>query len=488
VEKLSKPAIRHLDRIFVDGAWIKPHCAGQISIVSPDTEQVICSVAEADTADVDQAVAAARDAFDRGVWSRRPPAERADMLARLAGALRSRHPELEAAWTLQIGGLSKLAYTQTTYGTANIDNAIEVGRAFAFERGIETASAGMGILVHEPVGVVAAVAPWNGPYPLMTAKIAPALMAGCSVIMKPAPETPLEAYIIAECAEAVGFPAGVVNLLTADREVSDHLVSHLHVDKVSFTGSTAVGKRIATVCGERVARCTLELGGKSAAIILDDYDDDDAADLLTRTITLLSGQVCSMISRAIVPRHRQAALADAIRRRMESVRVGHATDPESDMGPLASKRQLERVEQFISKGVDDGAKLLTGGSRPADLDCGHFIRPTLFADVDNRSTIAQEEIFGPVLCLIPYDGVEDAIRIANESPYGLHGTVLTHDHVAAYSVARAVRAGTYAQNGMKVDFAWPFGGMKQSGTGREGGEEGLLAYLETKVMLLDRAV
>ena len=340
--------------------------------------------------------------------------------------------------------------------------------------------------MREPVGVVAAIAPWNAPYAIMAGKLAPALVAGCTVVMKPSPETPLEAYILAEAAEAAGVPPGVVNLVCGERAASDHLVRNPGVDKVAFTGSSATGSRIASVCGERIARCTLELGGKSAAILLDDFETGAAAKLLTGAITMMSGQICAMLSRVVVPRGRHDELAEAIAGEMARVRVGDPTDPETQMGPLAMKRQLARVEGYIEKGKAE-ADLVCGGGRPSHLNRGYYVEPTLFANVGNASTIAREEIFGPVLSLVPCEDEEDAIRLANDSDYGLNGSVLTHDADAAWRVARAVRTGAFGQNGMRADFSLPFGGFKRSGVGREGGAEGLASYTELKTVLLDAA-
>jgi aldehyde dehydrogenase (NAD+) len=331
---------------------------------------------------------------------------------------------------------------------------------------------------------VAAISPWNAPYGIMLNKVAYALAAGCTVIMKPSPETPLEAYIIAEAAEAAGVPPGALNLVCAQREASEHLVRNPGVDKVSFTGSTAAGKRIAGICAERIARCTLELGGKSAAIVRDDFPIEAAAQLLTGTITLMSGQVCAMLSRALVSRKRHDELAQAIARRMQEVVIGHSDDPATQLGPLAMKRQLERVEAYIEEGRLN-ADLATGGGRPRQMKRGYFIEPTLFANVSNETRIAREEIFGPVLCLIPFEDEDEAIRIANDSNYGLNGSVLTQDADAAYRIARRIRSGAIGQNGLRMDFGLPYGGFKQSGIGREGGVEGLAAYLETKTILLD---
>ena len=482
---MSVAQLSHPDRLFIGGAWVEPHSGRQLELVSPDTEQVVARVAEADETDMDLAVAAARKAFDQGPWPWLSPAERVASITRLVEALRRREPELAAAWSLQMGGLAGMAPYLVGRGTQNLQDAVDLGGHFPFIRKVDSPAAAAAYVVHEPVGVVAAIAPWNVPYMIMAAKLGPALLSGCTVIMKPSPETPLEAYIIAECAEEAGLPPGVINLVPAQREASDHLVCNPGVDKVTFTGSTAAGKRIGSVCGSRVARCTLELGGKSAAIILDDFSAEDAARVLTGAITMVSGQVCAMLTRAIVPRARHDEVADAIASAMRQVRIGHSDDAQAQMGPLAMQRQLERVESYIEKGQQGGATLITGGGRPSHLNRGYFFEPTLFANVRNDMAIAREEIFGPVLSLIPCDDVDDAIRIANDSDYGLNGSVMTHDPDAAWRVARRVRTGNMGQNGMRTDFSLPFGGYKQSGVGREGGSQGLMHYLETKTIMLD---
>jgi acyl-CoA reductase-like NAD-dependent aldehyde dehydrogenase len=484
---MSATVLRHPDRLFIGGAWVEAHSGRQLEIVSPDTEQVVARVAEADETDMDRAVAAARKAFDEGPWQWFSPAERVAAMTRLVEALRRREPELAAVWSRQMGGLATIAPHLTKRGTQNLQDAIDLGGTFPFITKVQSPAAAAAYVVHEPVGVVAAIAPWNVPYMIMAAKIAPALLAGCTIVMKPSPETPIEAYIIAECAEEVGLPPGVINLVPGDRNASDHLVCNPGVDKVSFTGSTAVGKRIGSVCGSRVARCTLELGGKSAAIILDDCSAEEAAQVLAGAITLVSGQVCAMLTRAIVPRRRHNELADAIAAAMKQVRVGHSDDAQAQMGPLAMRRQLERVESYIDKGQKEGAALVTGGGRPKQFERGYFFEPTLFADVRNDMTIAREEIFGPVLSLIPCDDVEDAVRIANDSNYGLNGSVFTHNADDAWRIARRVRTGNVGQNGMRTDFSLPFGGFKQSGIGRESGAQGLMHYLETKTIMLDAA-
>lgn len=475
---------RHPHCLFIGGEWVPATVGSRIAIVSPDSEAEVASVAEAVEADMDRAVEAARDAFDKGPWSGMVPEERAAFLYKMAAYLTAAEPRLAQAWTEQVGGLATHAPGMTTLATMTFSSIAAMASGVEFESRRAGQMVGGVIVRREPVGVVAAIAPWNAPYFIMAAKVANALLAGCTVVMKPAPETPIEAYIIAEAAEAAELPPGVLNLVCGHRDAADYLVRHEGVDKVSFTGSTATGKHIGAVCAARIARCTLELGGKSAAILRDDFPTADAAALLAGTISMMSGQVCAMLSRAIVPRKRHDELAEAIAGEMRKIRVGISTDPETQMGPVAMKRQLEKVEAYIAEGRQT-ADLITGGKRPAHLDRGYFIEPTLFANVDNRSRIAQEEIFGPVLCLIPAEDEDDAIRIANDSRFGLSGAVMTHDVDAAYDIALRVRTGTMNQNGIKLELGVPFGGYKQSGIGREGGPDGLMAYLETKTILLD---
>jgi aldehyde dehydrogenase (NAD+) len=478
--------VKYSEKVWIGGIWVAPHSGRMIELVSPDTEQVIGTVGEADAQDMDAAAAAARGAFESGRWSRMGPLERLGILKRMAAHLHARESEIARAWTLQMGGLASFAGPMTAGSTMTFDQILAMAEQFAFVQPRHSPVAKSAIIAYEPVGVVAAIAPWNAPYGIMLNKVAYALAAGCTVIMKPSPETPLETYIIAEAAEAAGVPPGVLNLVCGQRAASDHLVCNPAVDKVSFTGSTLVGKRIASVCGERIARCTLELGGKSAAIVNEDFPIDVAAKLLAGTIMLMSGQVCAMLSRVLVHRRRHDALAEAIAGEMKQVIVGHSDDPAAQLGPLAMKRQLERVEMYIDEGRRS-AELVTGGHRPRHIDRGYFIEPTLFAHVPNESRIAQEEIFGPVLSLIAVEDEEDAIAKANESNYGLNGSVLTRDSDAAYRIARRIRTGAVGQNGLRLDFGLPYGGFKQSGLGREGGVEGLSAYLETKTILLDAA-
>jgi acyl-CoA reductase-like NAD-dependent aldehyde dehydrogenase len=477
--------IKNPQLLYIGGAWVPAASNGRLELVSPHTEAVCAVVAQAGTEDVDAAVNAAREAFDQGPWPTMCVAQRAAALRRMTEHLRGRADELAAAFIAQVGALASFAPMAVGGGTETFSAYADIGENYAWEVSQPSTLPGhMAHIVREPVGVVAAIVPWNMPYAIMTQKVAAALISGCTVIMKPAPETPLEAYIIAEAAEAAGLPPGVLNLVPAEREAADALIRNPGVDKISFTGSTAAGRHIASVAAERMARVTLELGGKSPAIVLDDFPSEAAGTLLGRTITILTGQACAMLSRAIVPEKRYEAIADAIVKEMARVKLGSPLDPQTEMGPIAMKRQLERVEHYVETGTREGARLAYGGKRVPDLT-GYYFQPTLFTHVDNAMTIAQEEIFGPVLTLIPARDLDHAVELANASEYGLNSSILTKDRDAAYAVARRLRTGNMGQNGLKADFSLPFGGFKMSGIGREGGIEGILPYVETKTILLE---
>jgi aldehyde dehydrogenase (NAD+) len=480
-------SLKHPDKLFIDGNWIKPSTDNWIEVISPNTEELVIRVAEAREADIDRAVAAARKAFDHGPWPHLKHAERAEKLRDIARHLRARNAELAYVWTEQMGAPSSYTKNVGNDCAATFDYFADMAASFPWEEERRPGfGRGVSMVVREPVGVVAAICPWNGPLTSMTRKVAPALLAGCTIVMKPSPETPLDTYILAECIEAAGLPPGVVNLVPAHRDVADYLVCRPDIDKVAFTGSTAAGRRIGAVCGERIARVSLELGGKSAAIILDDINIADVVATLTPGMCRLNGQVCASLTRVVVSQQRHDEFVDAFADSMRGIQIGNSRDSNTQLGPVAMKRQLDRVEGYIAKGKSEGAKLATGGGRPKDLNRGYFVEPTLFANVDNAMTIAQEEIFGPVVSVIPYRDMADALRIANDSIYGLNGAVFTNDVEQAYDVARGVRTGTFAQNEFRIDFAVPFGGFKQSGIGREGGPEGLLPYLELKSIHLSR--
>jgi acyl-CoA reductase-like NAD-dependent aldehyde dehydrogenase len=482
----TRVPLSHADRFFIGGEWVKPSTDAQIEVIDSDTEKLFFSVPEAREADMSRAVAAARQAFDNGPWPRLTHAERAEYLRALAKGLIERAGDVSEMWPRESGVLHGIAQAMSPGFAAAFDYYADLASTFPFEELAQpTAGGEFGLIVREPVGVVGAIIPWNVPLGLLSYKIAPALLAGCSVVLKSSPEAPGEGYLMAEIAESVGLPAGVLNVLTADREVSELLVRDPRVDKITFTGSTAAGRRIGSICGERIARCTLELGGKSAAVVLDDMDLEVAAQALAGAECFLSGQICSSLTRIVVPRSRHDELVEALAATFSQVKVGDPFDPASQMGPLVASRQRDRVEGYIEKGIAGGAKLVTGGGRPKHLARGWYVEPTVFSNVDNSSIIAQEEIFGPVLSVVPADDEEDAIRVANDTMYGLNASVFTNDVDRAREVAGRLRAGTVGHNAFRTDFGIAFGGFKQSGIGREGGTEGLLPFLETKTVILE---
>jgi acyl-CoA reductase-like NAD-dependent aldehyde dehydrogenase len=477
-----RPNVATPRALFIGGTWVKPATSRTLSVISPVTEEVLVTFAEATQPDVDRAVAAARDAFDNGPWPRMAAQERAAALLEVAKALRARHEELAMAWTAQVGA----AISFTRYASAQPAGLFEyyanLIRTYPLVDERRRDNGGIVRVAKEPVGVVAAITPWNAPLVLLCYKVAAALAAGCTVVAKPAPETPLDAYILAECIEAAGIPPGVFNLVPAGREVGEHLVRHPGVDKISFTGSTAAGRKIGAIAAERLTRASFELGGKSAAIVLEDADTKQVLQSLVPFSMPITGQVCFALTRVLVPESRKRELLDAYVSAVRTVKLGDPFDTETQMGPLAMARQLERVQGYIAKGREEGARIVTGGGRPAHLKRGYFVEPTVFADVQSRMTIAQEEIFGPVVSFISYDDIEDAVAKANDTIYGLHGAVYTSDPERGYDIARRVRSGSVTVNGMIVDIKMPFGGFKQSGIGREGGIEGLDPYFEMKTI------
>jgi acyl-CoA reductase-like NAD-dependent aldehyde dehydrogenase len=479
-------ASRHAAELFIGGQWVPPSAARRIDVIDSATEQVFLSVAEAREADVARAVTAARDAFDHGPWPRMTHRERARYLADFAAGIRAHAADICQIWPRESGVLARHAQTMVQGAADDFDSYAALADTFPFEEPVRPTSGGeFGLVVREPVGVVGAIIPWNGPIGLIAHKVAPALLAGCTVVLKSAPEAPAEGYIIAGIAEEIGLPPGVLNMVTADREASESLVRDPRVDKISFTGSTAAGRRIAALCGERIARCTLELGGKSAAVILDDADIAAAADIIANAECLNSGQVCSSLTRIVVTRRRYDEMAAALAAVFAQIRVGDPFDEQTQMGPLVSARQRDRVEGYIAAGLADGAELVTGGHRPGHLGRGYYVAPTVFGNVGNATRIAQEEIFGPVLAVIAADDEEHAIAIANDTIYGLNASVFTGDADRAHDVARRLRAGTVGHNAFRSDFGMGFGGFKQSGIGREGGAAGLHGFVEAKSVILD---
>ncbi|WP_435825363.1 aldehyde dehydrogenase [Mycobacterium simiae] len=471
------------DRLFIDGKWMAPaggrDAAPPVAVHSPHSEEVVGRAVWAGPADVDRAVEAARAAFDTGPWPRLEPAQRIEAITRLAGIYRERRADMAALISAEIGApitFAKMAQVRlpltmmSAFCTFAADYPWQQDRPGLYGKDIR--------IVQQPVGVVAAVVPWNMPQFLTVTKVVPALLAGCSVVLKPAPESVLDAQLLAEVVAAADLPPGVFNVLPGGREVGDRLVRHPGVDKVSFTGSTAAGRQVALGCAEGLKQVSLELGGKSAAIVLDDADPVLTATGIQMASLANSGQVCNALSRILVPHKRKDEFVDALAAGMESMAIGDPADPATQVGPLVSQRQQQRVRGYIESGHSEGARLVVGGAAPPDgLQTGWYVRPTLFSDATNDMRIAREEIFGPVLTVIAYRDEEEAIRIANDSEYGLAGSVFTADIDRGYGIAAQVRSGTFGVNeGYLMDPAAPFGGVKNSGYGRELGIEGIDSY------------
>lgn len=474
-------------RFLIDGCWIEARPdQPRFDIITPSTEEIFTSVPCATAEDIDRAVGAARRAFDSGVWPQTTPIERAQVLTGLADGL-ERHADLLAdIWTREVGGLGWHAAGMVTVCVGLVREYARLAADFPFvERRTPTAGGVAGFLLHEAVGVAGLIIPWNAPLLMIATKLAPALAAGCTAVIKTSPEAPLEAVVVGEILQDLGLPPGVVNILMADRVESELLVRDVRVDKISFTGSTVVGRHVASICGERMARATLELGGKSAAVIMDDASPELVAQALVPQFSMLSMQFCSALSRVIVPRHRHDAILDALVSATEQLNVGDPFDAASQMGPMAMRRQLDRLNDFIGSARAEGLEPATGGARPGGLEKGFYVRPAVFGHVPHAARISREEVFGPLLSVIPADDEEHAILLANDTNMGLNNSVFTNDIERAVAVAKRLRSGTVGHNALRSDFGIAFGGYKQSGIGREGGQAGLMHYLESKTMVLD---
>jgi acyl-CoA reductase-like NAD-dependent aldehyde dehydrogenase len=470
-------------RFYIDGQWLQPGSNASVSLVAPSTGQVFASVPLADEGDVDKAVNAARRAFDTGPWPRMSGAERAACLRRMSAALASRMTLLSRIWTAEVGAPIWFADMFVPTATAMLDYYAELASTFAFEETRPTRN-GEARIIRQPVGVTALIAPWNAQLPILSYKLGAALAAGCTVVVKAPPETPFDALVVAECAHEAGLPPGVLNVITADADGGAYLVARREVDKVSFTGSTATGKVIAKACADRLARVTLELGGKSAAIVLDDAELNPTLAALAPFTMPFSGQICFAQTRILVPRTREREFIEAYSAVISGLKVGDPWDMTTQIGPLASQRQLDRVIGYIEAGRNEGAQITTGGRRNPQHDAGFFVEPTVFAGVTPDMTIAREEIFGPVVSIMAYDDIDQALALANDTDFGLSGTVFTSDVERGYAVARGIRTGNVSVNGLEMAPNVPFGGFKQSGIGREGGPEGLHAFLEDQAIYL----
>lgn len=469
-------------RFFIDNQWVEPRGTETHNAVEAATEKHLGTAALGTDADIDAAVRAARAALDEGPWGRTTAAERADMMVRFAEALSRRADETSTLVSRENGMPITLSNPFNGAAPAGLLQMYAgIIRELPLEE-VRRSQMGATIVRREPVGVVGGIVPWNYPQVLAMMKIAPALAAGCTIVLKPSPETALDSYVFGEAALEAGLPPGVLNIVLAGREAGAALVTHPGVDKIAFTGSTAAGRIIGGECGKLIRRVTLELGGKSASIVLDDADLDVFVNGLAGASFMNSGQTCTTQGRILAPRSRYDEVVDALATYTKALNVGDPLDPATEIGPMASQTHLERVLGFIDVGKRSDARLVAGGGRPAGQDRGWFVEPTVFADVDNSDQLAREEVFGPVMAVIPYDDDDDAVRIANDTNYGLGGSVWTTDESRGMDVARRVRTGTIGVNYYVLDLGSPFGGMKDSGVGRELGPEALNGYLEYKSM------
>jgi acyl-CoA reductase-like NAD-dependent aldehyde dehydrogenase len=476
-------------QLYLAGNWTDPAGADRITAISATTEEAIGSVPRGTEADIDAAVASARAAFDApDGWANWDPKQRAEALERFAVELESRAAETARRVTVQNGMPIWLAQQFEAGFPALLVRYYSGLMAEAPEFETRPGMLGGSALIEKlPIGVVGAIVPWNVPQAITFLKLAPALAAGCTVVLKPAEETVLDAFLMAEAAVAAGLPAGVLNVVPGGRDLGAYLVAHPGLDKVSFTGSTAAGKAISRTCADLLRPVTLELGGKSAAILLDDVDLVGSMESFFASTLLNNGQICWLNTRILAPRARYGEIVDTITDLAKSLTIGDPTDPNTKIGPLVSAQQRERVEGYIAKGKAEGARLTTGGGRPGGLDHGWFVEPTIFADLDNNATIAREEIFGPVLSVIPYSDEAEAVSIANDSIYGLGGSVWSADADRATAVARKVQSGTVGVNHYVNDPTAPFGGIKQSGFGRELGPEALNSFQVMRTVYLPPA-
>ncbi|WP_054815033.1 aldehyde dehydrogenase family protein [Nocardia arizonensis] len=476
-------------QLFIDGEWVGGQGTEQITVVNPATEEPIGYVPQATPADVEHAVAAARTAFDSGPWPRMTPAERAEILAEMAAELQRRRPELVELSIAEAGSTRMLA--EFLQVGAPIDHLADLATRVLPKFDFETAmlptfgrGIGQGIVVREPFGVAALITAFNFPLFLNLFKVGPALAAGCTVVLKCSPYTPFEALVLGEVAEAVGLPGGVLNIITGDADAGEALTRHPDVDMVSFTGSDTVGRKVYEQSTGTFKKVVLELGGKSANILLEDTNLDLVMESVLSGFVTHAGQGCALMTRILVHRSLHDELVARVKGALDYIKVGDPADPSVAMGPLIREVQRERVEALIRAGLDEGAQLAYGGGRPAGLDKGYFLEPTLFVGVDNSMKIAHSEFFGPVAVVIPFDDDADAVRLANDSVYGLAGGVWSADPLRAYAVAKQIRTGMVVVNGGGGGLSphGPFGGYKHSGLGREFGEHGLSEFLQHKTI------
>lgn len=478
----------HLDAVYLGGTWVQPVAGATVDVVMPSTGRVVATAADPGIEEADAAVAAARSAFDEGPWPRMSVDERIAVCTRFADELESRMDQLNRLWAIESGFPVSHGEMINTGAASAIWRAALANAPKVPWREERTSAGSEVVITHDPIGVVLAILTYNGPVPEIGMKIIPGLLAGCVFVAKAAPDSQLTARAIAECAEAAGFPDGVVNVMPVGLDASRHLVAHPGVDMVHMTGGVSVGVDVVTQTAPRLARTVLELGGKSPAIILPDADLDDVIPTLVPAAIGGVGQICVALSRILIPRSRYEEIVTRLAAEFAQYKVGDPLDPATVLGPLGNERALVRVESMLDRALADGAKVVAGGRRPPEFNGeGFYFEPTLLRDIDPDSFIAQEEVFGPIITAIAYDDVEDAITIANNSRFGLAASVYSTDANAAFEVARRVQAGNVAINLAGVCLTEPFGGIKQSGWGREGGIEGILEFTHIRQFLLSGA-
>ncbi len=474
--------------IYVDGQWVPALGTGKIEVISAFSEQVIATVPQCSREDIDLAVKAARSAFDKGPWPRMSAQERVAVISKLRDIIERRQEDIAQAISAEMGSPITQARTiQASLPVKMLDEQMQIAANEYPWSEIRESATGKALVRRLPKGVAVLITPWNAPLMTTIQKLGPALLAGCSVVLKPASLAPLSAYLLAEMAHEAGIPAGVLNVVTCDRAEAEYLVLHQGVDKVTFTGSTGAGRHLASACGEILRPITLELGGKSAAIITEDADVPAAVEALKMLSFRNSGQICTLKTRILVAQSRAEEFILAFKEMVESLPVGDPANPDTIIGPMVSEKQRNSVARYIEIGLEEGATLVTGGTgRPAGLNHGWFVKPTVFGDVDQNSTIAQEEIFGPVVAITTFETEDEAIDIANNSIFGLSGTVFSKNIERAVSIADRIKTGVVEINGNPFGFHAPFGGVKQSGMGRENGWEGFESYVELKSIGLPR--
>jgi len=479
--------IPELDRLFIAGAWTRPDTGACIDVVNPATEEVVVRVAAPSASDADRAVAAAREAFDRGPWPRMTVPERVATCSRMADRLEANREAIARAWTIESGAPVRFSDMMLDVAAGIWRHVFNLAPHLSFEE-VRTSEGSEVLIRREPVGTVLAILTYNGPINLLGMKVFPALIAGCPVVIKSAPESQLTMRLVAESAREAGFPDGVLSVLAGDAEVSKHLVGHPGIDMVAMTGGTEVAMDVVRRSAAHLARTALELGGKSPAIITQSANLEEALPSLVPGATAYSGQVCVALSRILAPRSRYEEVVATLAKAWQAIRVGDPLDTETEVGPLATRRALARTERFVASAVAEGARIVVGGERPAEYERGWYYQPTLLRDVANSMEVAQQEVFGPVTCVIEYEDHDDAIRIANDTKFGLADSVYSDDPEEAVDIARQIRAGSVAINTAGVSMTEPFGGMKQSGWGRECGPEGVFEFTQLKQIVLSSSL